>query len=78
MVVLKCHLCTFAHKYQGSLCRHGIPDFPCKFFTVNLAMLLETESSLCRFILSLKDSIFCLITESTELNAGMPTELKAI
>lgn len=58
--------------------RQGISGFHCKFFVVNLAVLIERESSFCMFILSLRNSIFCLITEIRELNEGMPVELQAI
>jgi len=41
------------------------------FSMVNLASLLEKESSFCRLICSLRDSIFYLITEIGERHEGM-------
>lgn len=59
-------------------CRQDTSDFPCKYFMENSAVLLEREASFCRFGISLRNSIFCLITEIRELNEGVLVELQAI
>lgn len=69
----KSHLCSFSHMDQWSLiCVDKVSLIVTTSFSmVNLASLLEKESSFCRLICSLRDSIFYLITEIGERHEGM-------